>query len=356
MPTLSLFSYISGLADACYFAVCLVCGLQLCWHIFSPKPTSNLVIARIWGIMLLVIACNMVCYVVSEFVCRGGFLYLIARAVDFSIFIFCAYIVYFLYSNNQPSKRVLFFLTMPFVIIAITYVCLPHWYNYMVSAAVLISLCIYLWFGVSLFKREKHLGDIYADPESHSIRWIWVVIALSVGWYSVRALFVYTSLALWYYVAIELYMIVVVIYTSAKVGHYGSPVPLETQLQFDAPQTPDGTKCSVSTLRQDFLRLVENERIYLNPDLTVNDVAKRLGTNARTFSSMLHNEMQTSFSQLINGYRVEYAKELLLRDKEAKVINIADQCGFNSSSVFFRNFEKIAGITPDEWRKINQNQ
>jgi AraC-like DNA-binding protein len=59
-----------------------------------------------------------------------------------------------------------------------------------------------------------------------------------------------------------------------------------------------------------------------------------------------------SFTNLINEYRIEKAKELLETENNFTVEGIGYESGFNSKSTFFTTFKKITGKTPTEYQKI----
>ena len=97
-------------------------------------------------------------------------------------------------------------------------------------------------------------------------------------------------------------------------------------------------------------RLMEEQRIYLNPLLTLREVASKVGTNRTYLSEYLNRELKTKFYDYINSYRIREAEKLLLENKDAKIEDIAEQCGFNSLSTFLRSFEKTNGTTPAKFR------
>jgi AraC-like DNA-binding protein len=60
--------------------------------------------------------------------------------------------------------------------------------------------------------------------------------------------------------------------------------------------------------------------------------------------------MGMSFSDYINGLRVDYASRLLEERPELSINDVMTKSGFTSSSAFYRNFKKFKGITPTEKR------
>lgn len=95
--------------------------------------------------------------------------------------------------------------------------------------------------------------------------------------------------------------------------------------------------------------LLEKEKLYLDCDLNMSDVANRLGVHRNDVSMVVNSSKGISFSQLVNGYRVEYAKQQLLLDPTMKMANVAISSGFSSDTSFYRTFKAITGMTPSEW-------
>ena len=102
------------------------------------------------------------------------------------------------------------------------------------------------------------------------------------------------------------------------------------------------------------VQLMETQRLYLNPELKVNDVAKVLGVHRNTVSACVNAHKGCSFNQFINDYRVEYAKKLLRETNEIKISHICHESGFATESTFFRAFKTSTGMTPKEWAETNK--
>lgn len=96
--------------------------------------------------------------------------------------------------------------------------------------------------------------------------------------------------------------------------------------------------------------VMEAKRLYLNPDLTVADIATELGTNRTYVSNLINQYLNTTFSNYVNAYRVRYAKKLLLKTDDT-IEEIYQESGFQSRTTFWRAFAQIAGCTPKEYRR-----
>lgn len=94
--------------------------------------------------------------------------------------------------------------------------------------------------------------------------------------------------------------------------------------------------------------LMEEERLYLNPNLKLADVAEALDVSRNAVSACI-NALGSTFSQLVNDYRLQHAKELLLLESDKKMAAIGLESGFASERSFFRVFKEATGMTPKEW-------
>ncbi|MEM0517108.1 helix-turn-helix domain-containing protein [Aequorivita flava] len=97
-------------------------------------------------------------------------------------------------------------------------------------------------------------------------------------------------------------------------------------------------------------------KLYLNPDLSLKDLASYLELPANYVSQLLNLGFQKNFSEYINTFRVEEFKErvLLEESKELTIMAVAYDSGFNSKTVFNTFFKKIEGITPNMYLKNNR--
>ncbi|GGC76397.1 hypothetical protein GCM10011387_32730 [Pedobacter quisquiliarum] len=91
---------------------------------------------------------------------------------------------------------------------------------------------------------------------------------------------------------------------------------------------------------------------YLNPSLTIKDLAEKLTIPVKDLSTLINLYMDKHFFDFINEYRIEKAKEVL-RDplqKDLTILEILYKVGFNSKSSFSTSFKKHTGTTPTNYR------
>jgi AraC-like DNA-binding protein len=107
-------------------------------------------------------------------------------------------------------------------------------------------------------------------------------------------------------------------------------------------------------LKCEFVNLLEEKELFKKSDLRITDVSILLNSNRSYVSSMVNSDFNCSFSDLINRYRVEYAKKILVDPKMYILDYVADGSGFASVNSLLRAFRKETGMTPGEFRKINK--
>ncbi len=103
------------------------------------------------------------------------------------------------------------------------------------------------------------------------------------------------------------------------------------------------------------IKLIEEEKIFLEADLTLNKLAQRLNVHYNHLSQIINEQLKCSFNDFINKYRIQEAKKKLENPGENKktVLEIAYETGFYSKSVFNTAFKKFIGKTPSEYRKAS---
>ena len=97
--------------------------------------------------------------------------------------------------------------------------------------------------------------------------------------------------------------------------------------------------------------LIEVEREYRNPDISVQSLSSRIGIQNHQLSQILHESLDTNFRGYINRYRLEEAKRLLAEKPDMSILDIAYDVGFNSKSAFNSAFATETGLSPSDFRK-----
>ncbi len=96
---------------------------------------------------------------------------------------------------------------------------------------------------------------------------------------------------------------------------------------------------------------MDSDKLYLDPELTVEKVGRHLELAPKTISFVLNQHLQKSFNTFINEYRVEAVKQRLIdpASEHLTLTGIAFECGFNSQATFQRTFKQMTGASPKEY-------
>ncbi|UJP65225.1 helix-turn-helix domain-containing protein [Mongoliitalea daihaiensis] len=99
--------------------------------------------------------------------------------------------------------------------------------------------------------------------------------------------------------------------------------------------------------------LIKNEQLFLNKNLTVVKLSKLVGLSSRKLSELIHEQTGKGYSDFINGYRAEFAKEKIMQGYlfDFTIEGLAEQSGFNSRITFYHAFKKTVGMCPSEYHK-----
>ena len=99
------------------------------------------------------------------------------------------------------------------------------------------------------------------------------------------------------------------------------------------------------------LGTLENDRSYLNPEMSLQIMSQNLNVTANQLSQVVNEKLDKNFQTLLNEYRVKEVKQNINDDKRS-LLGIALDAGFSSKSAFNRVFKEITGITPSEYKKL----
>ena len=120
----------------------------------------------------------------------------------------------------------------------------------------------------------------------------------------------------------------------------------ETKIQKKAP----GNKLEeiVSRVR----KAMDDEKLYLEAQLTLQNLADKIEVPSYQLSQAINERMNMNFYDLVNSYRVEEAKRLLLdeKNKNLTILSVGFEAGFNSTTTFNTVFKKFTGLTPAEFK------
>lgn len=120
----------------------------------------------------------------------------------------------------------------------------------------------------------------------------------------------------------------------------------------------DASKKQQETFKKT-LEFLASNKTFKEPNLKVKDLAKLIGVSPRHLSNAINNCYQNNFSALINRFRVEEAKKILVEmskntSNQYSLDYVWEQCGFSNDVSFYRTFKNITSLTPTEYLRNNR--
>lgn len=104
-------------------------------------------------------------------------------------------------------------------------------------------------------------------------------------------------------------------------------------------------------------RFMQRQKPYLEPSLSLSDLAKMTSIPPHHLSQVLNTSLNQNFFDFVNSYRIQESQRLLTeQDNQGKtILEILYETGFNSKSVFNTAFKKYTGMTPSQFRRLQNS-
>ncbi|MEO0337985.1 MAG: helix-turn-helix domain-containing protein [Bacteroidota bacterium] len=290
-------------------------------------------------------------------------------------------VLIFLYCKSIFFKQDRFFWTnkihlIPSLVFALTYTA-PELINYVSDSQIfphiekmdiaILTLCkdiygiVYFVFSIRLLRQvEGKLVHIVSELSEVQFTWLFKFVYTFFGVIAIDFLFSLAEFVGNYHVDWDGYIVVLLLVVSlVYLAYYG----IQQVSQFIPEFLFEVKKKKVIT--QDFAalakrleQLMKEDKLYRTPNLSLRDLAEKMGTTDKNLSMMLNNHLKVTFYDLVNAYRIEEAKARLLSNDLEKytVIGIGKMCGFSSKSSFYRVFKSETGLTPRDFIKREKNK
>jgi AraC-like DNA-binding protein len=136
-----------------------------------------------------------------------------------------------------------------------------------------------------------------------------------------------------------------------------SEIDLNTPIQRENNYIQENKDIIKDELAEKIIEIMVQSKPYLNPKLTLNELANQLNVSPHVMSKTLNDSFQKNFFDFINTYRTEAFKEKLDDPKfqNYTFLAVAFEAGFNSKTAFNRSFKRVTGQSPSEYlHSINQ--
>ncbi len=113
-------------------------------------------------------------------------------------------------------------------------------------------------------------------------------------------------------------------------------------------------KNEIDFLYEKIIHELQFNKGYRNPLINLGILSKKTGIPTNRISMIINEKSGKNFNELINAYRIDEAKQMLIDNQNnTNILDIAFEVGYNSKSTFNTAFKKIIGVTPSEYRQNN---
>ena len=128
------------------------------------------------------------------------------------------------------------------------------------------------------------------------------------------------------------------------------PVSAENILE-EEPAAYDVSQRKQNELLERFKVFMDENKPFLDPNVTIEEIATSLGSNKTTISKLINDKFGMNFRQLLNSYRVKEALTIFSGNNNMSMDELRVASGFNSVSTFTSSFSRFTGCTPGEYCK-----
>ncbi len=219
------------------------------------------------------------------------------------------------------------------------------------------SYLLYFAFTIQLFYNyKKKIEQFFSNTYKVELNWIRnflaIYIFLTVYSYAQDILSLFMEIGYkerWW---VNLFSAIAVVYLGVK-GYFTDLSSLY-KLTFNfSPDTivENEVKEDLTREKQKVKTYFEAEKPYLNPDLTLPEMAKLLKMGTNELSQVINSGFKMNFNDFVNTYRVDEVKNSMLdlKNEHLSLLAIAYDSGFNSKATFNRVFKKLTGVSPSQY-------
>lgn len=228
--------------------------------------------------------------------------------------------------------------------------------------AKIISLTLYPLY-ILYFYHKKRFLLITHKVEHSLLKLSWIKVIAVLFLMSIGISLVRLSTELWIGVAyFEIWDALRYVILLTVIGFYGLKYGMVYQPEIVAVVTSaDEKKYKHSPLKNQEIkkhvelinRFFQENEAYLSSDFSLAILSKAVEIPKHHLSQIINATMQTTFYDLLNTKRIEYAMKRLKEGGKLYLTleGLGYECGFNSKSAFFYHFKKNTGKTPGQFKK-----
>lgn len=214
-----------------------------------------------------------------------------------------------------------------------------------------ILLLIYLvfttWACVTVYRYQRKREEYLANLSEENVWLLWGICAsliLAVSTIPFQYIFE-TSLPLpQMLISFVMFVMTYLLLLNPKLLHFES-LDLVEKGELNSSDELD------VELEKQIIHLLDQQRVFIDPDLNLRSFAEQLGAKPYIVSQVLNRHMNVKFYDLINRRRVKLICELMEQFPNRALFEIALEAGFNSKSTFNAAFKKYQTVTPSQFKE-----
>jgi len=290
-------------------------------------------------------------YLYTESVTRPDFRFTPVKWLHLAPFVIRSLILFFRYYIHNFDRKLEILQTRALYHPVISS---PLWLYF--QNAIYMFACFYL-----LFQYRSRIKDNFSALEKLQLNWLSFLLIVFFIW---KGIFISGYLYeiiprgshfAFFQIFIEFTFLLYVGFLIYKALEF--PELFRTLPEVKKYQTSPLTKNIIQEYEKRIEACMKQEKLYLNPSLTLNDLAKEAGIPARYISQVLNESVRQKFYDYVNQYRIEESKRLLADPASdgKTILAVIYDAGFNSKSVFHNAFKKYVGMTPREYRVLQHS-
>lgn len=215
-------------------------------------------------------------------------------------------------------------------------------------ADVVLIVAQVIYYSVILFripqKYNYRLMQEYSNIENFSVNWLYwfnggfiVVGILSILFYVFNP----------FHEGNELFLVFFLFCISAFIWVIGiwsfKQQRPKQEIEAPVPVSDSNLNRNENTLAKVLIKYFETEQPYLNPELSLTDVCRKIGTNRTYLSNLINNQFEMNFNAFVNQYRIKEVLEYKKQNPVAPYPTLVSVGGFGSVSSLKRALEKHKG-------------
>lgn len=211
---------------------------------------------------------------------------------------------------------------------------------------------------IILFNHRVRVKNYFSNIEKKKLSWL---LFLTLGF----AIYIYSSYGYWIlrdlfniqmkfrFIDILALLLTIYVFGLGVFGYKQDGIFFEKELltinkELPVSRKPKYQKTGLTVnekeeLNQKLIEVMQNERPFLESEITINNLADQVGTSIHKLSQLINEEHKKNFFDFINSYRIDEVKKLLSDStiNDQKIESLAYDCGFNSKSSFMQSLKSI---------------